>query len=177
MIRTRVGYAGGKKEAPTYRRIGDHTETVQVDYDPTRITYAQLLDIFWESHRPNDRNTSGQYMNAVFFHNQEQKEAALASKADLEKRTGRTISTRILPVRTFTLAEDYHQKYLLKQNRSLMAEMTRIYPRHPDLVNSTAAARMNGYVSGYGTADQLARELPGLGLSDQGQQLLRKMVR
>ena len=172
-----MGYAGGKKEAPTYRSIGDHTETVQVDYDPARITYARLLDIIWESHRPHSRNTSGQYMNAIFYHDDKQKQTATASKAALEKKTGKSVATRVLPVRSFTLAEDYHQKYLLKQNRSLMRELNRIYPRHEDLVNSTAAARMNGYVSGYGTTDQLERELPNLGLSDDGEKLLRKMVR
>ena len=177
MIRTRVGYAGGKKAAPTYRRIGDHTETVQVDYDPARITYAQLLDIIWESHRPDRRNPGGQYMNAIFYHDEAQRETALASKSALEKKSGRPVTTRVLPVRSFTRAEDYHQKYLLKQNAALMRELNRIYPQHRDLVDSTAAARMNGYVSGYGTADQLARELPDLGLSEQGEKLLTKMVR
>ena len=177
MIRTRVGYAGGKKEAPTYRGIGDHTETVQVDYDPTRISYAQLLDIIWESHSPDRRNPGGQYMNAIFYHNDAQLKTALNSKAALEKKTGQPVTTRILPVRSFTMAEDYHQKYILKQNAGLMRELNRIYPDHRDLVNSTAAARMNGYVSGYGTTEQLARELPDLGLSGDGEKLLTKMVR
>ena len=87
------------------------------------------------------------------------------------------MTTRILPVRSFTMAEDYHQKYILKQNAGLMRELNRIYPGHRDLVNSTAAARMNGYVSGYGTTGQLARELPELGLSADGEKLLTKMVR
>ena len=156
--------------------MGDHTETVQVDYDPPRITYAQLLDIIWESHRPNARNTSGQYMNAIFYHNQAQQETALASKSALEKKTGQSATTRILPVRSFTLAEDYHQKYLLKQNASLMRELNHIYPEHRDFVDSTAVARMNGYAGGYGSADQLKRELPDLGLSDHGEKILSKMA-
>lgn len=177
MVRTRVGYAGGKKKAPTYRNIGDHTETVQVDYDPARISFDQLLKIIWEIHQPDGRNTSGQYMHVIFYHDDVQKEAALASKAALEKKLGRSVSTRVLPVRSFTMAEDYHQKYLLKQNRVLMREMNRIYPQHRDLVDSTAAARLNGYASGYGSPEQLTRELPGLGLSEQGEKLLLKMVR
>ena len=176
MIRTRVGYAGGKKEAPTYRSIGDHTETVQVDFDPNRITYARLLDIIWESHRPAGRNPSGQYMHVIFYHDDVQKQIALASKADLERKTGRPVTTRVLPVRSFTMAEDYHQKYILKQNRDLMRELTRVYPRHRDLVASTAAARMNGYAGGNGTAEQLARELSSLGLSSQADQILSRMV-
>lgn len=177
MIRTRVGYAGGKKKAPTYRSMGDHTETVQVDFDPQRITYTQLLDIIWESHRPTGRNSSGQYMNAVFYHDEGQQETALASKAALEKKLGRSVTTRVLPVRSFTMAEDYHQKYILKSQSSLKKELTRIYPRHQDLVASTAAARMNGYAGGNGGADQLARELSSLGLSDHGEKILAKMVR
>jgi methionine-S-sulfoxide reductase len=172
-----VGYAGGKKAAPTYRRIGDHTETVQVDYDPTRISYAQLLDIIWESHSPDRRNPGGQYMNAIFYHDETQRKTALASKSALEQKTGRAVTTRVLPVRSFTMAEDYHQKYIFKQNTGLMRELNRIYPEHRDLVDSTAAARMNGYVGGYGSADQLARELPDLGLSEHGEKLLIKMVR
>lgn len=74
VIRTRVGYAGGKTDAPTYRHMGDHTETVQIDYDPGRITYEELLKIFWESHDPESRPYSVQYKNAVFFHNAAQEE-------------------------------------------------------------------------------------------------------
>ena len=79
IIRTRVGYAGGETRNPTYSHIGDHTETVQVDYDPRRITYEDLLVIFWESHSPRERAWGRQYMNAVFFHDEKQRLAAMAS--------------------------------------------------------------------------------------------------
>ena len=164
-------------ESPTYRRIGDHTETVQVDYDPNRITYAQLLKIIWESHRPTGRNTPGQYMNAIFYHDDTQQRIALASQADLERKTGHSVTTRILPVRSFTMAEDYHQKYILKQNRDLMRELQQFYPEHQDLVASTAAARMNGYAGGNGTVDQLSNELSSLGLNADGEKVLKGMVR
>ena len=177
MIRTRVGYAGGKKSAPTYARIKDHTETVQVDFDPTRISYAQLLDIVWDSHTPTARNASGQYMHAVFYHDDRQREIAAASKQALERNIGQLVTTRVLPLRTFTMAEDYHQKYLLQQNAALMRELTAIYPAHEDLVASTVAARLNGYVGDYGTQDQLAKEIEALGLSEKGKLLWRKMVR
>ena len=84
----------------------------------TRITYARLLDIIWESHRPTGRNSSGQYMNAIFYHDEGQQRKALASKAALEKKLGRSVTTRVLPVRSFTMAEDYHQKYILKRNQT-----------------------------------------------------------
>ena len=106
--------------APTYRKMGDHTETVQVDYDPQRITYAQLLDIFWKSHEPTRRSWSRQYMHVVFYHNEEQKEIAEKSKQELEKsgRYERPVVTEIVPAPLFYKAEEYHQKYFKKHGLS-----------------------------------------------------------
>lgn len=171
-----MGYAGGRQSDPTYRRIGDHTETVQVDYDPERITYGQLLDIFWKSHTPTSASRSGQYMRAVFYQDENQRRQAEASKAALEKELGRTVYTRVVPLRSFTMAEDYHQKYLLKQQNRLKAEMSRIYPSHRDFVDSTAIARINGYAGGNGSKIQFARDIDRLGLSDTGKQTLRTIV-
>ena len=176
MIRTRVGYAGGRMDAPDYHHMGDHTETVQVDYDPERITYAQLLDIFWNSHQPTGRSGSRQYMNAAFYHNEAQRQLAMASKTALEQKIGRPVKTGVLPLRSFTIAEDYHQKYFLKGHNELNSEMSRIYPRHHDLVNSTAAARLNAYAGGGGSRDQLSREIESLGLSVEGEKMLIEMV-
>ena len=164
-------------EAPNYGKMGDHTETVQVDYDPSRITYEQLLDIFWESHRPTDTSWSEQYKNVVFYHNEKQKTAALASKTTMGEKSGKTVRTEVAPLRSFTMAEDYHQKYILKGNGDLYKEMTRIYPRHEDVVNSTAAARLNGYAGHNGNKAQLALEVDSLGLSDSGRETLSALVR
>jgi peptide-methionine (S)-S-oxide reductase len=177
VIRTRVGYAGGQMDAPNYSNIGDHTETVQVDYDPRRITYAQLLDIIWKSHRPTKQSWSRQYMNAVFYQNEQQRQLAMASKTALEQKIGRTVKTEVVPLRSFTMAEDYHQKYILKSNYDLKNEMSRIYPRLQDFVDSTAVARLNGYADGHGTRDQLSREIESLGLSDEGKKVLTEVVR
>jgi peptide-methionine (S)-S-oxide reductase len=177
VIRTRVGYAGGQMDAPSYSNIGDHTETVQVDYDPKRITYAQLLDIFWKSHRPISRSWSRQYMNAVFYHNEQQRRLAMASKTAMAKKIGRTVKTEVVPIQSFTMAEDYHQKYILKRNHDLKNEMSRIYPRHRDFVDSTAVARLNGYAGKHGTKDQLSREIESLGLSAEGKKVLTEVVR
>jgi peptide-methionine (S)-S-oxide reductase len=154
VIHTRVGYAGGRQENPDYGHIGDHTETVQVDYDPQRITYSELLDIFWQSHKPTGRSWSRQYMNAVFYHDDRQQQLAMASKSAVEKKIGQRVKTEVAPLRTFTMAEDYHQKYIIKQHYDLKAEMSRIYPLHRDFVDSTAVARLNAYASGHGTKDQ-----------------------
>ena len=88
VIRTRVGYAGGQTSDPDYGNIGDHTETVQIDFDPQRISYEDLLDIFWRSHTSTGHGWSRQYMNAVFYDNEKQQQFAMSSKAVMEKKLG-----------------------------------------------------------------------------------------
>ncbi len=163
--------------APTYRNMGDHTETVQVDYDPQRISYTQLLDIFWKSHEPTARNWSRQYMQAVFYHNEVQHRQALASKATVEQKIGQAVKTEVVSVRSFTMAEDYHQKYILKSHKALRQEMARIFPNSQDFVDSRAVTRLNGYAGGHGTTDQLSREMNTLGLSAEGKKRLADLVR
>ena len=150
MIRTRVGYSGGTKKNPTYYSLGDHTETFQIDYDPARISYEQLLDIFWKNHDPAIKSWSRQYMAAVFYHNEEQKQLAIKSRAREEERQKTKIYTDVLPASEFYLAEDYHQKYYLRRERELLREFTAIYPALKDFISSTAVARANGY-AGAGT--------------------------
>jgi methionine-S-sulfoxide reductase len=176
VIRTRVGYAGGLQDNPDYGHIGDHTETVQVDYDPQRITYNELLDIFWQSHKPTERSWSRQYMNAVFYHDDRQRQLARDSKAAVEKKIGQRVKTEVVPLRTFTMAEDYHQKYIIRQHYDLKAEMSRTYPLHRDFVDSTAVARLNGYASGHGSKNQFANEIDSLGLTEAGKKALTDIV-
>jgi peptide-methionine (S)-S-oxide reductase len=163
--------------APTYKKMGDHTETVQVDYDPQRITYAQLLDIFWKSHEPTQRSWSRQYMSAVFYHNEEQRQQALVSKAAIEQNIGHAVKTSVVPVRSFTMAEDYHQKYILKKHRALSNQMAHIYPNPQDFVDSPAVTRLNGYAGGHASADQLSREIDILGLSAEGKKWLADLIK
>ncbi len=123
---TRVGYTGGKLENPTYKDVctdrTGHAEAIEVDYDPAKVSYDELLNIFWENHDPTQLNRQGadfgtQYRSAIFYHSPEQEQAARASKSELEKshRFSRTIVTQIVPAATFYEAEDYHQQYLEKR--------------------------------------------------------------
>lgn len=175
MIRTRVGYAGGDKKNPTYHNLGDHTETIQIDFDPAKITYADLLKIFWESHNPARAAWSRQYMSIIFYHSPEQKKLALESKQAWEKRWGK-IYTEIMPAGDFYLAEDYHQKYLLRQEPSLLAELKAVYPSVQGLVDSTAAARINGYLGGFGDPANLPAVAEKLGLSPEGGRRLASLA-
>jgi peptide-methionine (S)-S-oxide reductase len=178
VIRTRVGYAGGKKKAPSYHDLGDHTETIQIDYDPTRISYDKLLNVFWNSHSPTTRCLVRQYKSAVFFHDEEQKRQVTASRHRTAARLKKEIHTEIIPFTGFTLAEAYHQKYQLRLRSDFMSEFKAMYPETEDFVNSTAAARVNGYLGGYGTLAQLQRELDSLGLSTAARdKLLQTMNR
>jgi methionine-S-sulfoxide reductase len=176
VIRTRVGYAGGTTPNPTYERIGDHTETLQIDFDPATIGYDELLEVFWAEHDPGSRPWSRQYMAAIFYHDDRQRDAAVASRERVAARRGIKVVTEVLPVAAFTLAEDYHQKYYLRGHRGILREFKAMYPRESDFVASTAAARANGYLSGYGNGRQLDSEIDALGLSAQAQTTLRKKV-
>jgi peptide-methionine (S)-S-oxide reductase len=127
VTRTRVGYSGGTTENPTYEDVCSHTtghaEVVEVTYDPERISYEQLLDIFWAKHDPTQLNRQGwdigdNYRSAIFFTDEEQHEAALKSKVGEQRNWGAPIVTQIEPAQTFYEAEDYHQQYLEKRGRS-----------------------------------------------------------
>ena len=176
MVRTRVGYAGGEKENPSYRSLGGHSETIQIDYDPAKISYQELLDVFWDSHNPVFHTGSRQYMSIVFYHNDEQKGLASDAKEREENLLGRNIITEIVPFSEFYLAEDYHQKYYLRQERDLMPEMSGIYPAAADFMSSTTVARINGYVGGYGRLATLQAESNSFGLSEAGRNKLLQIA-
>ncbi len=165
MVRTRVGYAGGSKANPTYYDLGDHSETIQIDYDPTQISYQELLDVFWSSHSPTARPWSSQYASIIFYHNEEQRQLAEAGREREAANRGAPIFTEIIPFSKFYLAEGYHQKYRLQQVPDLLGEFRAIYPEDEDFVNSTAVARVNGYLGGNGTVTALQAEIDDLGLS------------
>jgi len=176
VVRTRVGYAGGNSDNPTYYNLDGHSETIQIDYDPTKVTYEQLLEVFWASHHPTAQPWSRQYMSIVFYHNVEQRQMADLSKEREEARLGRNIVTEITPFSGFYLAEDYHQKYYLRQYSDLVKELSAIYPDTGDFISSTAVARVNGYVGGYGTLETFEKELNSLGLSEAGQMRLLEIA-
>jgi hypothetical protein len=156
--------------------LGDHVESVQIEYDTARITYARLLDIFWDSHDPGSRPWRRQYMSAIFYHDEEQRRLAVRTRDRESERIRRRIHAEILPAGTFYPAEGYHQKFALRGNPVLAQEMRAIYPKDSDFVASTAAARLNGYVAGYGSLHQLDSEMDGLGLSEAGKRQLRETV-
>ena len=124
---TRVGYSGGTLENPTYEDVCSHTtghaEVVEVTYDPEKVSYEQLLEVFWTKHDPTQLNRQGwdvgdNYRSVIFVHDDEQREAALRTKAEQQTHRRKPIVTQIEPAQTFYEAEDYHQQYLEKRGRS-----------------------------------------------------------
>ena len=146
-------------------------------YDQAVISYEKLLDEFWKGHSPTSRPFSRQYMSIIFYHDENQRRLAVESKRRYEQRQGRRVYTEIVPASSFTMAEDYHQKYYLRHNGILMGELKSMYPVDQDLVDSTAAARINGYLAGFGTRDEIERILPSLGLSEKAGRTLRSHSR
>lgn len=126
VLNTAVGYSGGSTPDPDYRAVcnGDtgHAEAVEVEFDPAQVSFAQLLDIFWENHDPTTLNRQGpdlgtQYRSAVYYHNDAQKAEAMASK-ERRQASGKhrkPIVTEITPASAFFRAEEYHQRYLAKR--------------------------------------------------------------
>jgi len=121
-----VGYSGGRTENPSYQDVctdtTGHAEVVQVTFDPEKLSYDQLLDVFWTIHDPTQVNRQGpdygkQYRTAIFFHSPEQEAAAKKSKQALEAsgKMRRPIATEITPAAPFWRAEEYHQRYLEKR--------------------------------------------------------------
>jgi peptide-methionine (S)-S-oxide reductase len=145
-------------------------------YDPTKISYSELLDVFWNSHNPYSKAYSTQYKSIIFYHNEEQYQQAIESRNSLEASTGRKIVTEIRPASTFFQAEDYHQKYYMAVLGNLVKEIRAIYPDINDYVSSTAVARINGYAGGYGSEETLEKELSSLGLSPEGMEELREIA-
>lgn len=159
MLGTTVGYAGGTSVNPTYHNLDGHTETTQIQFNPSVISYERLLEIFWSGIDPSARISGRQYAQIIFFHDAEQQRQAEESKQRLEERLKHKASVEILPFKRFYAAEDYHQKYYLQQNGGLVRELGNAYPKMGELLNSTAAARLNAYLAGNLSLEKLHSEL------------------
>jgi len=127
VISTEVGYTGGNKENPTYEDVCSdltgHAEAVQIIFDPKKVSYLDLLKVFFDNHNPTTLNKQGpdvgkQYRSGIFFHDQEQEKIALdiiqRLNPDAQEKFGKNIVTKVLPASKFFRAEEYHQKYFQK---------------------------------------------------------------
>lgn len=158
--------------------MGDHTESIEVDFHPEIISYDELLNVFWDNHNPlRDSFYKGrQYMSLLLYHNESQKELAQKTKEKLEQSLNGDIQTEIAPYSNFYVAEDYHQKYYLKRYRKAVEQVKNIFPSHKDFVNSTIAARLNGFVGGHRNLAQLKEEIEEWGLNPEESKKLVELL-
>ncbi len=113
VVRTTVGYAGGEKEDPTYHDLGDHSEVVLVEYNPSKISYGELLELFFANHDPTVKQKT-QYRSVIFYYDRKQLDLAEEKLKEYREEADRTVQTKIEKFNGFTKAEDYHQNYLDK---------------------------------------------------------------
>lgn len=145
----------------------------QVDFDPCQISYQQLLERFWASHDPTSPRWSTQYRNLILVADDAQRREAEASRAAQAKKLGKEVQTPIEDLKTFTRAEDYHQKFVLRQYDDVLADLRQHHPGEA-FVDTTAAARLNAYLSGYGEAERLEADLARFALSDASADTVRR---
>ncbi len=141
--------------------MGDHTETLEIDFDPNTISYQEILHLFWKNHNSQrDSFYKGrQYISILLYHNEYQQQVAEKVKQEFEQQLHGEIQTEIAPYSTFYLAEDYHQKYYLRRFKKAVVKLSSMYETESNFINSTLVARLNGLTVGYGTMDAIKEEI------------------
>jgi peptide-methionine (S)-S-oxide reductase len=134
------------------------------------------LQLFFENHSPEYNISARQYISVIFYQDEKQREAAVKALAEVQEKSGVKLYTQVLPYEKIYLAEAYHQKFYLQQVDLLKNDVKKHYLNFKDFVDSTAAARINGYVKGVGTMGQLNEEIDLLGLSEKGKKRLIEIV-
>lgn len=161
VLRTQTGYAGGTTPEPEYRYMGDHTETVQVTFDPELISLQQLLHVFWDNHNPVNINgyKGRQYQSLLLFTGEGQSEAAGEVLQQRFRQGKEDPATELAPLAVFYPAEDRHQKYYLKRFPDAMEKLVTLYSSLEELHGSTVAARLNGLAKGFTGMERILREI------------------
>ncbi|MCC3374537.1 peptide-methionine (S)-S-oxide reductase MsrA [Cohnella sp. REN36] len=178
VVRTRVGYAGGTTDTPTYREMGDHSETVEVVFDPDLLPIETLLDAFWRHHKPGNINdySGRQYMSLLFYRDEKQRAAMQTVKHRLERELGE-LATEIAPYAGFTVAEEHHQMYYLKRYPDAVAKLRTLFPSEDEWQDGTLAARLNGLAKGYTNRERIEQEIGGWPVDDEERERMLRTIR
>ncbi|MBM6615562.1 peptide-methionine (S)-S-oxide reductase MsrA [Desemzia sp. RIT804] len=178
VTQTEVGYAGGTSVDPTYRKMGDHSETVDITFNPEIISYEHLVRLFWESHdATKDRfYKERQYISILFYRNEDQYEAAKKVHLELEQVQGKEIQTEFQCFTHFYKAEDYHQKYFLRRFKGATEAIKNLFPDEASFIHSTLAARLNGFVRERGQLPDIKKEITHWGLTEADTELLLETI-
>ncbi|GGD97185.1 peptide-methionine (S)-S-oxide reductase MsrA [Paenibacillus nasutitermitis] len=179
VVRTRTGYAGGTSVDPVYRHMGDHTETVRIDFNPAIIAFEDILDLFWDSHNPANINDykGTQYKSLLLYDDGEQEEAIRQVLAKRKEQGKSEPDTEVAPLSAFYPAEDKHQKYYLKRYSHAIEKLSLLYPSPEDRVHSTLAARLNGLAKGYTSLERIIEELPQWPIDPETRERMTGLIR
>lgn len=170
---TRVGYTGGSTPNPTYRELGDHTETVQLRFDKDIISFTTIIRTFWDHHNPSNINgyKGRQYQSLLYYRDASQLAAIEAELARREREGLGRPDTEIAAYAEFHPAEERHQKYYVKRFPNAVAALESLYPgmsgEPSPWQDSTIAARLNGIAKGYLNMEQLKMEIGTWGLAEE----------
>ncbi|MFD2330159.1 peptide-methionine (S)-S-oxide reductase MsrA [Cohnella sp. GCM10020058] len=176
---TRVGYAGGTTGLPTYREMGDHSETVEIVFDAALITADQLLETFWHHHNPVNINgyKGRQYQSLLLYRDADQAEVFNRVKKRVEADKGHALETEIAPFNAFYPAEPRHQKYYLKRYPDAVGRLSGLYESEEAFLRSTLAARLNGIAKGYANLGPVLREIQAWPMNPEVRNALIERVR
>jgi len=145
VVRTRVGYAGGEMADPTYHDLGEHSEALQVDYDPTVVSFGELVALAIENHDPRTQPRKRQYHHVLFFETADQRAAI---ETHLDDRALDRVETRVERLEAFHVAEPYHQKFNLRSERAIQSAFEAAGYDDAAVRESPAAAKLNAHVTG-----------------------------
>jgi peptide-methionine (S)-S-oxide reductase len=174
VVRTRVGYAGGTTKFPSYTYIANHSETVELDFNPSLITLEQLLNVFWDNHKPSNINGyKGRQYNSILLYRNEEQQAVIT---EIHRKKGEP-DTEIVPYSRFHLAEERHQKYYLKRFPDAILKLSELYSSPEDLQVSTLAARLNVLAKGYTNLERIRNEIAEWLIPAPEQEKLVQLIR
>ena len=156
--------------------MGDHSETLQIEFDPELITYEKLLSLFWKAHDPTWSSQSRQYRAALFYHGKSRRGLRWNPERGSRQGMAGKSARMFFPFRTFTGPRTTTRNTICRQDRILMGDFRAIYPEVRAFTDSTAAARVNGYLAGYGSRTALQHDLDLLRLSPEGRKRLLDSV-
>lgn len=171
VMTTRVGYAGGTKSSPTYRNLGDHIETVDIQFND-ETTFKDLLRFFFKSHNPTVKYKR-QYISAVLYHDEIQKATVESFLKEISKDYSKQIVTEIIPFVEFTDAEDYHQKYFLRKNDKILKELNL---NNKQIITSPLSCKLNAFCAGLGSIEML-KSFNNFNLSDNSVKMIENIIR
>ncbi|MDD9269275.1 peptide-methionine (S)-S-oxide reductase MsrA [Paenibacillus sp. GCM10023248] len=179
IIRTRVGFAGGTTDHPTYRHLGDHSEMVEMDFDSGIVSLETLLNVFWSNHNPLNINDykGRQYRSLILFRDSTQNDVIQEVKRSIEEQGQGILDTEIAPFTVFYPAEDRHQKYYLKRYPAAVEKLRTILPTDEELTNATLAARLNGLAKGYTNLEKIINEIRTWQMSGKEQEEIIQLIK